>query len=73
MDCCFTEFALPEPQLCLLGEGATALGTATSLTQGWSFDLSEVAAGLPFKSSGIETRERAADKPLAVKNGFYRH
>ena len=73
MDCGFTEFALPEPQLCLLGEGATAGVTSTSPTRGWSFDLSEVAAGLPFNSSGIETRECAADKPLALKSGFYRH
>jgi hypothetical protein len=73
MDCGFTEFALEELQLSLLGEGATARGTTTSPTQGWSFDLSEVSAGLPFSTSGIETRECGADKPLAMKNGFYRH
>lgn len=55
--CGFTEFDLPETTLRQLGEGATAPATSTSPTQGWSFDL---------------TRESAADKPLTIKNSFYR-
>ena len=72
MDCGFTEFAIPETALRLLGEDVAASGTRTCPTQGWSFDLSEVAAGLPFSSGEIEIRESAADKSLAMKNSFYR-
>jgi hypothetical protein len=72
MDCGFTEFAIPEAGLLLLGEDAAVPGTRTSPTQGWSFDLSEVAAGLPFSRGEIEVRESAADKSLAMKNSFYR-
>ncbi len=72
LDCGFTEFALPEAGLLLLGEDVAVSGTRTGPTQGWSFDLSEVAAGLPFNRGKIETRESAADKSLAVKNSFYR-
>jgi hypothetical protein len=73
LDCGFAEFAIPEAELHLLGQGAPGLGTTTCPTQGWSFDLSEVAAGLPFRTCEIETREGTADKPLAMKDGFYRH
>jgi hypothetical protein len=72
LDCGFTEFAIPETALRLLGEDVAASGTRTCLTQGWSFDLSEIAARPPFSCGEIETRESAADKPLAVKNSFYR-
>jgi len=72
MDCGFTQFDLPEAELRLLGESAAARGTTTCPTQGWSFDLSKVAAGLPFSRGEIEIRESAADKSLAVKNSFYR-
>ena len=73
LDCGFTEFAMPQAEVCLLGEGALAHSTTTRPTQGWSFALTEVAAGLPFRCSESEIRESAADKPLAVKDGFYRH
>jgi hypothetical protein len=73
LDCGFAEFAVPQSQLCLLDEGAKAPRIPSSPTQGWSFDLSEVAVGLPFSTVEVETRECAADKPLAQKNGFYRH
>jgi hypothetical protein len=73
LDCGFTEFALPESELSLLGEGAAARGITTAATQDWSFDLSEVAAGLPLRSGEIETCEGAADKALTVKSSFYRH
>ncbi len=73
MDCGFTEFAIPETELCLLGKGPTARGTTTSPTRGWSFDLSEFVTGLPFSSGEIETLECAADKPLTLKNAFNRH
>jgi hypothetical protein len=72
LECGFTEFDLPETELHQIGEGAGAHGTASCPTHGWSFDLSEVAAGLPFRSREIETREPAADKPLTLKNTFYR-
>jgi hypothetical protein len=73
LDCGFTEFAIPEAEVCRLGLGATAHGESARPTQEWSFDLSDVAAGLPFRSSEVEIRESVADKPLAMKNGFYRH
>jgi hypothetical protein len=73
LECGFTEFGLPEGELSLLGEGAAARGITTAATQGWSFDLSEVAAGLPLRSGEIETCESAADKALTVKSSFYRH
>jgi len=73
LECGFGEFDLRETELQQVGEAAGARGTASCPTQGWSFDLSQVAAVLPFRSGEIEIRESAADKPLAVKNGFYRH
>jgi hypothetical protein len=73
MDCGFTEFAIPETELRLLGKDTTAREPTTSPTQECSFDLSGFVAGLPFRSGEIETRECAADEPLALKNGFYRH
>jgi hypothetical protein len=73
LDCGFAEFAIPETELCLLGKDADTGGTATSSVQGWSSDLSEFAAGLPFKGAQLETSEGVADKPLAIKNGFYRN
>jgi hypothetical protein len=73
MDCGFAEFAIPETELHMLGEGGGALKTTTSGSQGWNLNLSEFAAGLPFSNVEIGTMECAADKPLAMKNGFYRH
>ena len=73
LDCGFAEFAIPEAELCLLGKDANTGSTATSSVQGWSSDLSEFAAGLPFKGVELDTNEGAADKPLAIKNGFYRN
>lgn len=73
LDCGFTEFVIPEGEVCLLGQAAPELGAPSHPTQGWSFDLTEVAAGLPFRSSESEIRKPAADKPLAMKDGFYRH
>jgi hypothetical protein len=73
MDCGFTEFAIPETELRLLGKASATCGTPTFPTRDWSFDLSEFVAGLPFNSGEIGTRECAADEPLALKNGFYRH
>jgi hypothetical protein len=72
LDCGFTEFAMPETELGLLGKDTTARGSTTFPTQEWSFELSEFAAGMPFSSGEIETRECAADEPLTQKNGFYR-
>jgi hypothetical protein len=73
LDCGFTEFAMPEDEVRRLGQGTSAHGDPIRPTQEWSFDLTEVAAGLPFRSSEAEIRESVADKPLAMKNGFYRH
>jgi hypothetical protein len=73
LDCGFTEFAIPEAEVRLLGEGASVWRTTARPTEGWSFDLTEVAAGLPFRRSEVEFREPAADKSLAMKNSFYRH
>jgi hypothetical protein len=73
LDCGFTEFAIPEAEVRQLGEVSSACGIAARPTQGWSFNLSEVAAVLPLRSSEVEIRESVADKPLAMKNGFYRH
>jgi hypothetical protein len=73
LDCGFTEFVIPETEVCLLGEGSSAQGAATRPTQGWNFDLTEVTARLPFRCSEAEVREPGADKPLAMKDGFYRH
>jgi hypothetical protein len=66
VDCGFTEFAIPEGELRLLGKDAMASGTTTLPTRQWSFDLSEFVVGLPFSSGQIETLECAADKPLAL-------
>jgi len=73
MDCGFTEFAIPETELRLLGKTPAARGSATLPTRQWSLDLSEFVAGLPFSTGEIETPECAADKPLTLKYGFYRH
>lgn len=73
LDCGFTEFAIPEAEVRQLGEDASTCGIKTGPRQGWSFALSEVAPGLPLGSSEVEIRESVADKPLAMKNGFYRH
>lgn len=73
LDCGFTEFGMPKDEVCRLGQGTLAQGDPTRPTQEWRFDLSEVAAGLPFRSTEVEIRESVADKPLAMKNGFYRH
>jgi hypothetical protein len=73
MDCGFTEFAIPETELCQLRGDATARGTGTFPAQERSIHLLDFVAGLPFSSSEIETPECAADKPLTLKYGFYRH
>lgn len=73
MDCGFTEFAVPETELRLLGQVLTTPGTKTAWKKDPGADLSDFVAGLPYGSSEIETCECAADKPLAVKYGFYRH
>jgi|SRR5271157_4636424 len=73
LDCGFTEFAMPEAEVRLLGEGASAHGATTRPTQGWNFALTEVAAGLPLRCTQPEIHESVADKPLAMKDGFYRH
>jgi hypothetical protein len=73
MDCGFTEFAIPETELLLLGKDPMAHGTKRSPTLEGNLDLLGLVAGLPFSSCEIETSEGAADKPLALQNGFYRH
>ncbi len=72
MDCGFTEFAIPESELCLLGKEARQRVAATSRTPLGDTGLSEFVVGLPFSTAEIKTSEYAADKPLALKNGFYR-
>jgi hypothetical protein len=73
MDCGFTEFAIPETELSQLGKATTARGTGIFPAQERSIHLVDLVAGLPFGSSEIETPECAADKPLTLKYGFYRH
>jgi hypothetical protein len=73
MDCGFTEFAIPETDLRLLGKDTLGSETARSPVLAESVDLSEFVAGLPFSTGEIETGECAADNPLALKNAFYRH
>lgn len=74
MDCGFAEFAMTANELQLLEHGAATRANATSHARGLGFELAEVAAGLTFVSGGeIKARERAADKPLAVENGFHSH
>jgi hypothetical protein len=73
MDCGFTEFAIPETELFLLGKNATAPGTTRSPTLGASVYLGQFVAGLPFSTSEIKTAEYSANEPPAMKNGFYRH
>ena len=73
MNCGFTEFAIPEPELLLLGKNATTPGTTRSPRLGASVYLGQFVAGLPFSTSEIETGEYFADEPPALKDGFYRH
>lgn len=73
MDCGFTEFAVPEPELRLLGKDVRAHGTAPSPTLHGGADLAELFPGLPSSGADIESSEGAADKSDATDNGFYRH
>ena len=73
MDCGFTEFAIPETELRLLGKPATGSGATRFPALAGRVDLSESVSRLPFSISEIESLECAADEPLALKNGFYRH
>ena len=73
MDCGFTEFAIPETELRLLGKAATGSGATRFQALAGRVDLSESVARLPSSISEIESLECAADEPLALKNGFYRH
>jgi hypothetical protein len=73
IDCGLTEFDIQETDLRLLGKDDSARGARTFTTPEGSFNLSAVVVREPFDSGGIETRECAADKSLALKNGFYRH
>jgi hypothetical protein len=73
LDCGFAEFAIPENALCLLGKDPNTGGTVASSAHAWGSDLSEFAAGLSIRDVELETNEGAADKPLAMKNGFYRN
>jgi hypothetical protein len=73
MDCGFTEFAIPDTKLRLLGKHPTLHETTRSASVERSVDLAPFAVGLPLTSGEIETIECAADEPLALKNGFYRH
>ncbi len=73
LDCGFTDFVIPESELCLLGKAARPLGTTTSPSLEGSADLSEFVTGLPLSAREIDTSEFAADEPLALKRGLYRH
>ena len=73
MDCGFTEFAIPETELRVLGKAATGSGATRFQALAGSVDLSESVARLPFCISEIEAFECTADEALALKNGFYRH
>ena len=73
MDCGFTEFAIPDTELLVLGKHPTPYEATRSSRVESSVDLAQFAVGLPFGGDEIETVERAADEPLALKNGFYRH
>jgi hypothetical protein len=66
LDCGFTEFAIPETELLLLGKDGATRGIERSF-------LSELVAGLPFSGGEIESPECAANEPLSLKDGFYRH
>ena len=73
MDCGFTEFSVPETELRMLGKDAVAHAITTSHTPERSVDLSEFVSGFSLRSSEIEIGECAANEPLALKYGLYRH
>jgi hypothetical protein len=73
MDCGFTEFAIQEADLRLLGKDQTGPGAAKFQTLAGNLGLSESVVELPLSVREIESLECAADEPLAQKNGFYRH
>jgi hypothetical protein len=73
MDCGLTEFTIPDAELRRLGKHRTAYGITRSPLVEKSVDLAQLVVGLPFSSGEIETLECAADEPLALENGFYRH
>lgn len=73
MDCGFTEFAMQETELRLLGKDAKRPGTTKFQRLAGNLGLSESVVELPLSVREIESLECAADEPLAQKNGFYRH
>lgn len=73
MDCGFTEFAIPDTELLVLGKQPTPYEGTRSPRVERSVDLARFAVGLPFGGGEFETVECAADEPFALKNGFYRH
>ena len=73
IDCGFTEFSIPEAELGLLGKRPTTCRTTRYPLVERDVELSDFLVGSPFRSGEIETFECAADEPLTLKNGFYRH
>lgn len=73
MDCGFTEFAVPEPELRQLDNHMVSSGRNTCVENEGISTSSSFVANSAFRSSEIEACECAADKSLALQHGFYRH
>jgi hypothetical protein len=72
IDCGFTEFAISETDLRLLGKDTAPRGTTRSLSVEARVSLSEFFVGSAVSGREIEVGEHAADEPLALKHSLYR-